>query len=171
MENLAVYDRKDYDLSMPRFIRNAVRAIVVTNNKNIALIYNKKYGVYVFPGGGIEDGETHFDALIRETKEEAGLIVKRQTIKEFGAVTEIKKDKYADKIYELHDLYYTCEVEDYIAEQDLEEIEKECGFQLAFVSFDEAIAANEAELQRGIKVLEGTTYVLKLLKRKFLRIK
>ena len=45
-----------------------------------------KYDFYEFPGGGIEKGESFNDALIRETKEDAGLIIKPKSIKKFGYV-------------------------------------------------------------------------------------
>lgn len=54
-----------------------VRAIIIRQNK-ILLIKrikpNKTY--WVFPGGGIEKGETTEQALIREIKEESGLDIK-----------------------------------------------------------------------------------------------
>lgn len=57
-------------------IRNRSRAIIV-NDERILLIHrikdNRNY--YVFPGGGIEEGEEFENALKRECLEELGLIV------------------------------------------------------------------------------------------------
>jgi len=56
--------------------RRAVRAsaIVVRDNK-ILLIHRKKEGreYWVFPGGGIEEGEKGEEAVLRELEEETGL--------------------------------------------------------------------------------------------------
>lgn len=54
------------------------RAVVVIINKDrILLIHRFKRGkeYYVFPGGGIEDGEAIEQAVIREAKEETNLDV------------------------------------------------------------------------------------------------
>lgn len=53
-----------------------VSAIIISNNK-ILLIHRKKEGreYWVFPGGGVEEGETNEQALIREVKEETNLDV------------------------------------------------------------------------------------------------
>ena len=39
------------------------------------MVHSKIYNYYKFPGGGIDDGETKIDALIRETKEDTGLTI------------------------------------------------------------------------------------------------
>lgn len=51
-----------------------VSAIIISGDK-ILLIHRKKEGkeYWVFPGGGVEEGETNEQAVIREVKEETGL--------------------------------------------------------------------------------------------------
>lgn len=51
--------------------------MILIQEGNIALIKRVKKGVeyYVFPGGGIEDGETAEQTAIREAEEELGLEV------------------------------------------------------------------------------------------------
>jgi 8-oxo-dGTP pyrophosphatase MutT (NUDIX family) len=160
MKTLAIFDRKNYDLLLPRYIRYSSRAIIFIDQK-IVLLYEAKHKMYVFPGGRIEEGETNTETLIRETKEEAGLIVEPKSIREFGLVSEIRKDIFAEKIYEQHDYYYTCKVEEKIIDQKLSESEKERGLQLEFVSIDKAISVNEMEI--GNNFSERQTFILKLL--------
>jgi len=56
--------------------RTGIRAsaIIIKNNK-ILLIHRKKEGreYWVFPGGGIEEGETGEETVLREVEEETGL--------------------------------------------------------------------------------------------------
>ncbi|OGN12181.1 MAG: hypothetical protein A3B91_00665 [Candidatus Yanofskybacteria bacterium RIFCSPHIGHO2_02_FULL_41_29] len=51
--------------------------IIIINDDKILLLYRLKNGeeYYVFPGGGVEDGESVLDAVVREAKEETGLDV------------------------------------------------------------------------------------------------
>jgi len=79
MDTLLVMDMKNYDESLPRFLREAVRAIIFSNGK-IAMVKSEKEGYYKFPGGGIKNGETHEEALIRETLEETGLSISASSI-------------------------------------------------------------------------------------------
>lgn len=57
---------------MPEKIRAA--AIIIRNNK-ILLIHRRETGkeYWVFPGGGVKEGETTKDAAARELKEETSI--------------------------------------------------------------------------------------------------
>ena len=57
-------------------MRNRGASIIIENNK-VALIKRVRDGqtYYVFPGGGIESGETAEQAAIRETFEELGVVI------------------------------------------------------------------------------------------------
>ncbi len=47
----------------------------VINDNKILLIYHKKFGKYLQPGGHIEDGEEPYQTAIREVFEETGIRV------------------------------------------------------------------------------------------------
>ena len=49
-------------------------------------------GYYKILGGGIDAGETNEEALIREVREESGLVVIPQSIRECGKIIEKLKD-------------------------------------------------------------------------------
>ncbi|OGI71765.1 hypothetical protein A3J61_00030 [Candidatus Nomurabacteria bacterium RIFCSPHIGHO2_02_FULL_38_15] len=53
-------------------------AAIIVNKNNILLIHRISHGkeYYVFPGGGVENGETIEQAVLREVQEEASLEVK-----------------------------------------------------------------------------------------------
>ena len=85
MRLLFEMDKKDYGKCTHAFVRNSARSIIIVNNK-IAMIHSLKYDYYKFPGGGIESGENPIDAMIRETREESGLVVKPETIKESNVI-------------------------------------------------------------------------------------
>ena len=164
MKTLAVYDRKDYEPSWPRYVDTNARAIIFRGGK-IALLNHKKGNMYLFPGGAVEGSETLIDALIREVKEETGLIVKHESINEFGIVTLIQKDiEKADSVFEICDYYYTCDVEDFAVEPSLTDGEKEKGYALEFIDIDEAIAVNEINISKGIYFSERATFIMKLVK-------
>ncbi|MBQ9770143.1 MAG: NUDIX domain-containing protein, partial [Clostridia bacterium] len=105
MKTIAVFDSKNYDANGPRTLRKAVRAVIMKNGK-VALAQSLKEGFYKFPGGGIEEGETHLEALCRETLEELGLTVKADTVKEFGRIYEIRRSLIYDGIFEQENFYY-----------------------------------------------------------------
>src|SRR4051812_9416940 len=60
-------------------MRNRSASVIIENNK-VALIKRTRDGkvYYVFPGGGIEQGESPEQAAIRETFEELGLHINIQ---------------------------------------------------------------------------------------------
>ena len=90
MRLLFEIDTKDYDLNGTTVIRPSVRGIIIKDNK-LAMIHSMKYDYYKFPGGGIENGENHLDALVCEVAEESGLQVIPDTVREYGMVHRIQK--------------------------------------------------------------------------------
>jgi len=59
--------------------RTGIRAVaVIIKNSKVALIHRKKEGreYWVFPGGGVEDGETPEETVTREVQEELSLVCK-----------------------------------------------------------------------------------------------
>ena len=108
-------------------------------------MYSKKHHYYKFPGGGIEKGETHAEALICEVKEETGLTVLPDSVREFGNVLRIQKgNETPDCIFEQENFYYTCEAEAQTGAQNLDAYEEEAQFELRYVTLDEAIMKNAA---------------------------
>ena len=90
MRELFILDKKNYNPNGTVGKRPSVRGIIIKDGK-IAMMHSKKFDYYKLPGGGIEPGETLEETLIREVREESGLIVKKETIKEFGYVRRIEK--------------------------------------------------------------------------------
>lgn len=163
MRELFKIDLKDYNEKMELFIRPSSRAIII-KDKNVALVYSKKYDYYKFPGGGINNGESTIDALIREVKEETGLVVIKESIIEYGMVKRIQKlDE--KKIFYQDNFYYLCETLENVESQCLDDYEDEEGFTLVFVEPNIAIEKNLNGIHPSIRkvMLERDAKVLKLL--------
>ena len=168
MQRLFTIGLKDYDLNLEKFYRPSVRGIILDPNSKVAMIYSEKYHFYKFPGGGIEGDETHLETLKREIKEETGMILKPESVREFGEVLltqKMQKDN-KDVILVQYNYYYLCETENDIDVQSLDDGEKEAGFVLKFVSIDEAIRTNNNFQGEPIKkyIVERENRVLELVK-------
>lgn len=156
-------DNKDYKENGKAFIRDSVRSIIIKDNK-VAMVYSKRYDYYKFPGGGIEENETHIDALIRETLEEAGLVVIKDSIKEYGYVHRVEKsDQNGIDMFIQDNYYYLCDVNEKVEKQILDDYEAFENFTLVFVDAYKAINTNRYNnhgpknqnmLEREAKVLE-----------------
>ena len=75
MRLLFELDKRDHENCTHTFVRNSARSIIIFG-RTLAMIHSIKYDYYKFPGGGIEKGEDPVAAMMRETREEAGLVVK-----------------------------------------------------------------------------------------------
>ena len=138
MPVLLVYDDQNYDLHWHRHVRHAVRSIIVRGS-TVAMVKSRTKGFYQFPGGGIAPGETHAQALIRETMEEVGLTVIPQTIRPLGIVKEIRASQFAPKtIFDQTSYFYFANVENQVHAQVLEDYEKDLGYTLEWVDMEKA---------------------------------
>ncbi len=141
-------DHNDYDENGTIFKRTVVRGIVKLERKYLVIC--SKYGDCMFPGGGVEQGETYEEALIREVKEESGYQVIPSSIKEKIQAFEKRKILEYEKrlginydLLEMEAHYYTCEV---IGEPDilnLEDYEKDLELHIELLSLEEMIDRNE----------------------------
>ena len=164
MDRLFEIDMKDYNESDAMFRRPSARAIILQDGK-IALVYSKKEKYFKFPGGGIHEDEDKKEALIREVREEVGMVVIPDSIEEFGSVLRRQKSTKGDGvIFEQENFYYLCDVENHLVSQELDDYENEAGFVLRIVNIDEAIEANtvyksddkfnEVMIKRDLRVLK-----------------
>lgn len=133
MRLLFEMDKKDYGLCTHTFIRNSARSIIIRDGK-VAMIHSLKYDYYKFPGGGIENGENPVEAMIRETLEEAGLVVLPETVREYGYVHRIQRgDKDATECFVQDNFYYLCDVMDQLSSQQLDDYEAQESFRLEYM--------------------------------------
>ncbi len=147
MRLLFEMDKKDYDNCTHSFVRNSARSIIISNKK-LAMIHSLKYDYYKFPGGGIESGEDPIAAMVRETREEAGLVVKPETVKEYGYVHRIQKgDKDDTECFIQDNYYYLCEVEDETVAQCLDNYESQENYVLEYIDPQIAVMKNRSVSQ------------------------
>ncbi|MBE6879973.1 MAG: NUDIX domain-containing protein [Ruminococcaceae bacterium] len=168
MRSLFIVDKKDYDESFARSKRPSARAVIIKDNL-LAMVYSEKYRYYKFPGGGIEKGEEHISALIREVREETGLSVIPDTIKEYGKVDILRKsDIFENTVFYQENFYYLCDVTKDLDSQKLDDYELESGFTLKYVTADEAIRTNrEKSTSDDVYMIEREIRVLEILKGEF----
>jgi 8-oxo-dGTP diphosphatase len=136
-----IHRKTDINLIGKMIYREAVRGIIRRENE-LLMVYSTKDGDYKFPGGGVDEGETYTEALIREIREECGAIVKN-IYNEFGKTIEYDRpmEKEFD-VFKMVSFYYICEVEPKLEEQILDDYEKELGFKPVWIAINKAIDAN-----------------------------
>ncbi len=165
MRLLFEMDKKDYGGCTQTFKRDSARSIIIRNGK-IAMIHSQKYDYYKFPGGGIENGESPMEAMIRETREEAGLTVLPETVKEYGYVHRIQKSDYSPaECFVQDNYYYLCDAVGGQAAQNLDEYEKQESYQLEYIEPALAIAKNRRvrESPHNPMMFEREARVLEML--------
>ena len=160
---LGVIDRKNYEKEWPQQERIAVRGLIEKDGK-YALIYSRKYGDYKFPGGGMEQGETREETLLREVEEETGLLVLPASIRYFGKTIEYKKGKKNGICLEQISHYYFCQVSEELGACNLDEYEKRFGYELAWMPLAEAVEVNDIiNTRTELPWQDRDTYIMRLL--------
>ena len=170
MRCLFEIDLKDYEGCTKVFRRPSARAVILKGDK-IALVYATEEKYYKFPGGGIHEDEDKQEAPIRDVREETGLNVISESIREYGSVLRKQKSEKADDtVFEQENYYYLCETEDTQGAQDLDEYEKDAGFMLVYADIDEAIKANgifTSDSKADEIMIDRERRVLEMIKEEF----
>ncbi len=166
MEILFTLDSGVYDESIEVVYRPSARGIIIKDGK-VAMIHSAMYDYYKFPGGGIEDGETPVEAMIREVKEESGLTVIPESIRELGSVHRRSRTERGG-LFVQDNYYFVCSCKESIGETNLDDYESEEGFALEFVSPEDAIKRNRRcpYMDKMPLMLEREARVLELLREK-----
>lgn len=165
MRELFVMDLKNYDEDAPRFRRPSVRGILWKAHQ-LAMVYSRKYDYYKFPGGGIEAGESHETALIREVQEETGLQIIPGSVKAYGSVLRIQKSTCREhEIFEQENYYYFCDAQTAPGSRNLDGYERDEGFTLVYVTPEHARRVNRLHDHKGYDsiLIEREAKVLELL--------
>lgn len=121
---------------------NKVRAVLLSNGK---MLMSRYYGILLFPGGKIDEGETPKDALIRELREETGIVY---DINDFSHLLTIKyyqknfptiEGKILNRI--MTTSYYVGDLKGIdLSNTKKTEREKEGNFQLELMNVDDVLS-------------------------------
>lgn len=140
-----IYDElpKGEKLKKTRFIRRtAVRGVIY--DKDRLLMVKTKLGDYRFPGGGVQENETHEQALLREIAEETGY-VDVTVCSCIGTVFEQNIDWFeGDDYFQMRSYYYVCRLNSDKKEESLhlQGYEEEMRYEGVKVSAEEAYKTN-----------------------------
>lgn len=142
MQTLLLLDKKDYEPDMPVFEKYVARAVIIRDGKVAA--QRGRAGDYKLLGGGAEPGESLQETLIREVREEAGLVVIPESIRPIGEIEERRRDLFEpDKIYVCHSCFFSCEAQERLVETHMTSGELEKGFHLEWATPQEILDGNE----------------------------
>ncbi len=145
--------------------RTAVRGVAVRGDEML-MVYSSVIGDYNFPGGGVDKGETHEQALVREVAEECGMTV-LHVGEEICRVVEYDRPMEQDfDVFRMTSHYYSCEVQDGFGLQKLESYEEKLGYVPVWISLDRAADANRSLLthSQSPKWLRREILVLEYIK-------
>ena len=139
MRMLFTMDAKNYAPDAPLHIRPSVRGIVIRDGK-VLMVHSRKYDYYKFPGGGIEAGEDHIEALCREVREESGMMVDPASIREFGLVHRRSRGDDGG-VFIQDNFYFLCDACTHVGQQ-LDAYEADEGFTPEWITPEHAIETN-----------------------------
>jgi 8-oxo-dGTP pyrophosphatase MutT (NUDIX family) len=146
--------------------RNAVRGVILRGS-DLLMVYSSNVGDYKFPGGGVDEGESHQQTLARELLEECGAAL-LSIDSALGAVIEYDfADEKEYDVFTMTSYYYLCQIGDGFGQQKLDEYEQELGFMPVWIDIEKAISINRSLLNFGKKPewLRREIFILEHIKR------
>lgn len=121
--------------------RRTVKAIVLNAEDQIGLVTNPVHGLFLLPGGGVEEGETLEEAIERECKEEVGFSV--EVLESMGSIVEFR-DRDGNQYETL--LFVAKTIKPGHAERTEDEIKN--GLEIKWISLEEASLVFKEQLER-----------------------
>ena len=144
MRLLFEMDRRDHGACTHTFARHSARSVIIAGGR-IAMVRSLAYDYCKFPGGGIEKGESPVEAMIRETREEAGLIVLPESVREYGCVHRVQRSRSdATERFVQDNFYYLCAARDEPVAQRLDAYEARERYTLEYLDPETAIRKNRS---------------------------
>lgn len=136
-----------FSLAKPRL---TARAILRDRQNRYAVAYERKFHLYVLPGGGLEEGETPLEALKREVLEETGCLCDEAT--ELGKICENR----AHQDYTVVSHFYVVTTNGPVQTQQLTAKEKDDGIELQWHTLQEVMdligtSARETKQQKFLQ--------------------
>jgi 8-oxo-dGTP pyrophosphatase MutT (NUDIX family) len=118
-------------------LRKSARCVLLNDKNEVSLQFVGKNNYYKLPGGGVDEGETEKDALVREIIEEVGCDITIE--QELGIIIE-----YRDAHELIQISYgYIARVKGDIREPEYTQSEIDDGFEAVWKPVDEAIVLLE----------------------------
>jgi 8-oxo-dGTP pyrophosphatase MutT (NUDIX family) len=128
--------------------RLAVRALIL-RGAEILLVHSRAVGDWKFPGGGVEALETPEQALVREVAEETGYGL-RKPVRLVGKVVERAAGRdLPGGLFEMESLYFRVAVAGDPGATDLDDYERDLGFEARWVPVARALAENQTLAASG----------------------
>ncbi len=148
---------------------NKVRVVLL--NKEGKALFVKYAGMYMFPGGKIDDGESELEALKREISEEAGIYLDTNKVEEFLEF-ESYDENYLDRPTNTfinritNTKFYFAETDQEIdkSKAKLSESEKKVDFEIHFVNLSfipYLVETNETDDPKNINFKRETLTALR----------
>ena len=157
MKLLLTLDEQNYTEDMPVFEKEVVRAIIMQGERLV--VQRCRKGEYKIPGGGVEPGEERIGTLLREVREETGLLVRPETITPLGEILELREDVFCKgKKYVCRTYYYQCDVLPETVDVTLTESELAKGYEPVWV-----IVRENRRIQEGKRWRQRDTEFLVMM--------
>ena len=128
-----------YDLTYSDIDKKVTRVKVLIFNSDNKILLCNVLGKYTFIGGHVEENETITMALIRELREETGIVLNDQNFSPFVKIEKLDKNHFNTGKNCLSEIYYYSFCTDYIIDKDkmnLDNSEKDKNFFLQYMDID-----------------------------------